>query len=46
MKEMKAFAGNHYEKIEMFERSANIFKVVKKYLRRDVAIPCLILTRI
>ena len=30
----------------MFEKSANLFKIVKKYMRKDVAIPNLILTRV
>lgn len=28
------------------EKSGNLFKIVKKYIKRDVAIPDLILTRI
>jgi hypothetical protein len=43
---MKSFTGNHYEKTQQFEKPENLFKIMKKYLRRDVSIPSLLMTRI
>jgi hypothetical protein len=43
---MKAFTGNHYEKTERYEKAGNLFRIMKKYLRKDAAIPNLILTRV
>lgn len=43
---MKEYNANHFEKIERYEGIGNIFKTTQKYLRNDVAVPNLILTRI
>lgn len=43
---MKEFNANHYEKLERYESIENTLKITKKYLRKDIDIPQLVLTRI